>query len=137
MFSQRSEPPQGKPGFVRFPDTSDSDSFRVVAEPPTDYLGRFERDKYSTKTTPFAMFRGKVTQRLHLGDMPAWPSRTGVSCLPVENLRGVIDDPLTAGHEAKIDFESLAGFARALAMDPFGNRIELMQVMAPTPRDLR
>jgi predicted enzyme related to lactoylglutathione lyase len=64
--------------------------------------------------------------QLHLGRGPDWPARTAVPLLPVHDLRTTIDALVAAGHKVNVDVQSGAAFARAIAVDPFGNRIELM-----------
>ncbi|HTT13218.1 MAG TPA: hypothetical protein VMG60_20290 [Burkholderiaceae bacterium] len=62
---------------------------------------------------------------------PEWPSRPALPVVPVEDLQRVLEDLRAAGCAAKMDIEARQTFARALALDPFGNRIELIQTMSP------
>ncbi|MEO8674230.1 MAG: hypothetical protein ABI569_01545 [Casimicrobiaceae bacterium] len=45
----------------------------------------------------------------------------------VDNLPDLIEALLDAGYEVKYDGEPVAGIERAITLDPFGNRIELVQ----------
>ena len=69
--------------------------------------------------------------RLHLGAEPEWPSRPAVPVVPVEDLPRVLDALHAAGCAAQMDIEARRSFARAVAVDPFGNRIELIQTVLP------
>jgi catechol 2,3-dioxygenase-like lactoylglutathione lyase family enzyme len=69
------------------------------------------------------------SMQLHLGGAPDWPARPAVPLLPVPDLRGTVDAILQAGYAVGLDSQSSRLFARAIVVDPFGNRIELMQTM--------
>jgi len=98
------------------------------------YAGLLALEEIPTPTNP-ASHRGVWFRcgllRLHLGAVPEWPSKPAVPIVAVGDLRRVIDNLLAAGYDARVDLESRPGFARALALDPFGNRLELIQSMLP------
>jgi hypothetical protein len=101
------------------------------------YVGLLALEEIPTPANPAShrgvWFRcGKL--QLHLGAVPEWPSKPAVPIVPVEDLRRVIDALVTAGYEAKADLDSPPGSVRALALDPFGNRIELNQTLRPRAR---
>ena len=68
--------------------------------------------------------------QLHLGvDADFAPAKKAHPGLLVGNLAGLIDVLAASGHHVKFDTERLAGFDRAFTADPFGNRIELLQLL--------
>ena len=68
--------------------------------------------------------------QLHLGvDADFAPAKKAHPGLLVGNLAGLIDVLIANGHPIKYDTERLAGFDRAFTADPFGNRIELLQLL--------
>lgn len=68
--------------------------------------------------------------QLHLGvDADFVPAKKAHPGLLVGNLAGLIDALTASGHEVKYDAERLVGFDRAFTADPFGNRIELLQLL--------
>ena len=68
------------------------------------------------------------TLQLHLGRAPEWPARTTRVTLHVCDLGAVAARIRAAGHEVQVDSEPSGAFARAVVVDPFGHRIELMQL---------
>ena len=72
------------------------------------------------------------SMQLHLGGTSDWPARPAVPLLPVPDLRGTVDVILQAGYAVKLDLQSGLGVARAIVVDPFGNRVELMQTVGPS-----
>jgi catechol 2,3-dioxygenase-like lactoylglutathione lyase family enzyme len=68
--------------------------------------------------------------QLYLGvDADFVPAKKAHPGLLVGNLSGLIDALTAIGHDIKYDAERLAGFDRAFTADPFGNRIELLQLL--------
>lgn len=68
--------------------------------------------------------------QLHLGvDADFAPAKKAHPGLLVGNLSELIAALTAGGHEVKFDSERLAGFDRAFTADPFGNRIELLQLL--------
>jgi catechol 2,3-dioxygenase-like lactoylglutathione lyase family enzyme len=68
--------------------------------------------------------------QLHLGvDADFVPAKKAHPGLLVGSLPELIAALTASGHEVKYDTERLAGFDRAFTADPFGNRIELLQLL--------
>jgi catechol 2,3-dioxygenase-like lactoylglutathione lyase family enzyme len=69
--------------------------------------------------------------QLHLGVEPDFrPARKAHPALLVRDLPGVLATLTAAGCEIKYDSEAVQGFDRAFTSDPFGNRVELVEVHA-------
>jgi hypothetical protein len=68
--------------------------------------------------------------QLHLGvDADFLPAKKAHPGLLVGNLAELVTALTASGHEVKYDAERLVGFDRAFTADPFGNRIELLQLL--------
>jgi catechol 2,3-dioxygenase-like lactoylglutathione lyase family enzyme len=69
--------------------------------------------------------------KIHLGvESEFRPARKAHPALLVVDLRVLLGRLKSAGHDVRED-EPLEGYQRAYVDDPFGNRIELMEPMAP------
>ena len=70
--------------------------------------------------------------KVHLGVDPRFtPARKAHAGLLVEDLPALVEQLHAAGH-ATDDDEPLEGYERVYVDDPFGNRLELMEPIAPT-----
>lgn len=68
--------------------------------------------------------------KVHLGvEADFRPARKAHPAFIVEDLAGLSAKLVNAGHPVKSD-EPLEGYTRVYVDDPFGNRIELMEVLA-------
>ena len=68
--------------------------------------------------------------KVHLGvEADFRPARKAHPAFIVEDLAGLSERLVNAGHPTKTD-EPLEGYTRVYVDDPFGNRIELMEVLA-------
>ena len=71
--------------------------------------------------------------QLHLGvEADFRPAKKAHPALLVSNLAELLEALAEAGFEVKHDSESIQGFDRAFTADPFGNRIELVEVHGKT-----
>jgi len=69
--------------------------------------------------------------KVHLGvDADFRPATKAHPAFVVDDVRALARVLVAAGHEV-VDDEPLDGFDRVYVHDPFGNRIELMQPLAP------
>jgi catechol 2,3-dioxygenase-like lactoylglutathione lyase family enzyme len=69
--------------------------------------------------------------QLHLGvEADFRPALRAHPGLLVSDLAETIEALAAAGFEVKYDSEPIQGFVRAFTADPFGNRIELLQIDA-------
>ena len=69
------------------------------------------------------------TVNLHLGEEREFEAaRRAHPALLVDNIDQLLQNAERGGHPLRVD-EGPAGYKRASVFDPFGNRIELMQIM--------
>ena len=69
--------------------------------------------------------------QLHLGVESAFrPAKKAHPALLVQDLPGLLKLLAAEGYDVKYDSEPVQGFDRAFTSDPFGNRIELVEVLA-------
>ena len=69
--------------------------------------------------------------QLHLGvDIDFRPAKKAHPAFLVRDLPHLIEALRSAGYDVTFDVERVAGFERAFTVDPFGNRIELLQPTA-------
>ncbi len=95
-----------------------------------DVLGLIEEEKpASLKAGGGCWFVGG-SAHLHVGiDAGFVPARKAHPALLVNDLKGLAARLAAAGHDAVPDHR-LPGYRRIFTADPFGNRIELMEVAA-------
>ena len=68
--------------------------------------------------------------QLHLGvELGFRPARKAHPALRVRDLDGLLRTLADAGFEVKHDPETIEGVERAFTSDPFGNRVELVEIL--------
>lgn len=92
-----------------------------------DFLGLREIPKPPNPASHKGVWFECGTLQLHLGVAPELPARTGHPTLALHDLRQRVYRLLRAGFEAGFVTPLSSGTARAYAVDPFGNRLELIQ----------
>lgn len=96
-----------------------------------DVLGLVERDKPANLAARGGCWFELGPVKVHLGVDPDFqPARKAHPAFLVADVRELARKAETAGCRVGQD-EPLAGYDRLYVYDPFGNRIELMQRLAP------
>lgn len=92
-----------------------------------DVLGIPEREKPQHLAIRGGCWFETDTVRIHLGvESDFRPAEKAHPALLVDDLEGMAEALRTAGHEPEPD-QPLPGYHRLYVLDPFGNRIELLE----------